>query len=286
MFTKAIVRSPSARFAEGLTTADLGAPNYARALKQHAAYCDALEKCGLTLTHLEADERYPDSTFVEDTAVIVPSKQKPARQQGLGLLDAPETNHALANGRATAPCAILTRPGAASRAGEVESIAEVLSRFCPQLHSIREPGTLDGGDVCEAENHFFIGVSERTNEAGALKLAELLASCGCTSSVIDIRDEKNILHLKSGLAYLGDNRLVVIEALAEREKFRSFDLVRMNTTEQYAANCVRVNDYVLIVAGYPEFERTLHGFGYKTLALEMTEFQKMDGGLSCLSLRF
>jgi dimethylargininase len=284
MFTKAIVRPPSGRFAEGLTTADLGAPNYARASKQHAAYCDALEKCGLTLTRLEADERYPDSTFVEDTAVIVPSKQKPARQQGLGLLE--ETNHALPNGRATAPCGILTRPGAASRAGEVESIAEVLSRFCPQLHSIQKPGTLDGGDVCEAENHFFIGVSQRTNEAGAQQLAELLTSYGYTSTLIDIRDATNILHLKSGLAYLGDNRLVMIEALAEREKFRSFDLVRMNTTEQYAANCVRVNDYVLIAAGYPEFERTLHGFGYKTLALEMTEFQKMDGGLSCLSLRF
>jgi len=266
MFSKAIVRPPCARFAAGLTTINLGAPNHVRALKQHAAYCEALEKCGLTLTRLEPDERYPDSTFVEDTAVIARAgPHGRAREQGL---------------------AVLTRPGASSRAGEVESIAGVLSSLFPELQKIYEPGTLDGGDVCEANDHFFIGVSERTNEAGAQQLANLLALYGYTSSLIDIRGAKHILHLKSGLAYLGDKQLVAIEALADREEFRDFDLVSVKAKEQYAANCVRVNDYLLIAAGYPEFERTLHGFGYKTLAVEMTEFQKMDGGLSCLSLRF
>jgi dimethylargininase len=287
MFTKAIVRPPSARFAAGLTTVDLGTPNYARALKQHAAYCAALEQCGLTLTRLEADERYPDSTFVEDTAVMVAAitKQKPARKQGLESFESPEVNLALPDGRASA-WAVLTRPGAASRAGEVESISEVLSRFCGELPSIKEPGTLDGGDVCEAEDHFFIGISERTNEAGAQQLATLLAHYGYTSSYINIREVKDILHLKSGLAYLGDNRLVVIEALAEREDFGGYERVRVKASEQYAANCVQVNDYVLVAAGYPGFEQPLQDLGYKTLSVEMTEFQKMDGGLSCLSLRF
>ena len=270
MFTNAIVRPPCARFAEGLTSIDLGEPNYARALQQHEAYCAALEECGLTLTRLEADERYPDSTFVEDTAVIV---------------------RALSHGRASAQaasaaCAIVTRPGAFSRAGEVESIAATLSRLCQEIHSIREPGTLDGGDVCEAEDHFFIGISERTNEAGANQLAKLLASDGYTSSFVDIRDVKNVLHLKSGLAYLGDNRLVVIDALADHNEFRNHELVRVTAGEEYAANCVRVNDRVLVAAGYPGFETTLRELGYQTIGLEMTEFQKMDGGLSCLSLRF
>jgi dimethylargininase len=282
-FSNAIVRLPCARFAEGLTTIDLGAPNYARALKQHAAYRDALEKCGLTLTRLEADERYPDSTFVEDTAVIVGGFTN-------GRASGAETSRALPNGRATAPrasaTAILTRPGASSRAGEVESVAEALSQFYPELQSIQEPGTLDGGDVCEAGDHFFIGLSERTNDSGAQQLAKLLASDGYTSSLVDIRVVKNVLHLKSGLSYLGNNRLAVIDALADHEAFRGYDLVGVNATEQYAANCVRVNDYVLVAAGYPEFERTLQDLGYKTLAAEMTEFQKMDGGLSCLSLRF
>jgi len=170
--------------------------------------------------------------------------------------------------------------------GEVVSIKETLSRRYQRIASIQGPGTLDGGDVCEAGNHFFIGLSDRTNEAGAGQLAELLTPYGYTSSFVDIRTMKDILHLKSGLAYLGDNRLVVIEALAKREQFRGYDLVRVNADEGYAANCVRVNDYVLVAAGYPMFEQSLRGLGYKTIPLEMTEFQKMDGGLSCLSLRF
>jgi len=145
---------------------------------------------------------------------------------------------------------------------------------------------VDGGDICDAGNHFFIGLSKRTNEAGAGQLAKLLASYGYTSSFVDIRNVKDILHLKSGLAYLGDNRLVVIEALANRKEFNGYELVRMNVDEEYAANCVRINDYVLVAAGYPVFEQTLRGAGYKTIALEMREFQKMGGGLSCLSLRF
>ena len=260
MFTKAIVRPPGANFAEALTTVKQGAPNYPRALEQHAAYCEALEHCGLTLTRLEADERYPDSTFVEDTAVLT--------KQG----------------------AMLTRPGAASRIGEVENIAEVLSKFYMELSSIHEPGTLDGGDVCEAEieglNHFFIGISERTNQNGAQQLAEWLATYSCSASLVDIRGVNNILHLKSGLACLGDNRLAVIAALADRNEFRGYELVRVTAQEEYAANCVRVNDRVLVAAGHPQFEATLRKLGYETMALEMSEFQKIDGGLSCLSLRF
>ena len=264
MFSKAIVRPPGANYADGLTRLDLGSPDFARARRQHALYCEALEQCGLALTLLEADGRYPDSTFVEDTAVIIGNLNTTTR----------------------APTAILTRPGAASRAGEVESIKEALSQFCPQIHSIHEPGRLDGGDVCEAGNHFFLGISERTNAAGAQQLAGLLQYYGYTSSFVDIRGVKNILHLKSGLAYLGDNRLAVIDTLANRREFRGYDLVRVNTDEEYAANCVRVNECILIAAGYPGLERTLGDLGYKTIALEMTEFQKMDGGLSCLSLRF
>lgn len=275
MFTKAIVRPPCARFAEGLTTIDAGAPNYARALKQHAAYCEVLEHSGLTLTRLDADERYPDSTFVEDTAVIIGAPPIAALPVGGRPSD-----------QASVSGAILARPGAPSRVGEVNGVAEVLSEFYQELHSIQAPGTLDGGDVCETEHHFFIGISQRTNESGAQQLARLLAGYGYTSSFIDIRNFKNNLHLKSGLAYLGDNRLAVIDALANHEEFRHYDLVRVSTTEQYAANCIQINNYVLVAAGFPVFENALQDLGYKTLSVEMTEFQKMDGGLSCLSLRF
>jgi dimethylargininase len=256
VFTKAIVRAPAPNFAEGLTTAYLGAPDYTRALTQHEAYCAALERCGLTVIRLKADPLHPDSTFVEDTAVL------------------------------TAQGAILARPGAPSRAHEVTSIKKVLTESYPSMLSIESPGTLDGGDVCEAGEHFFIGISERTNETGARQLAETLASFGSTSSLVEIRGVPGVLHLKSGIAYLGDGRLAVIDALAKRKEFADFDLTRLDRGESYAANCVRVNDYVLVAAGYPLFESKLRDLGYQTIALEMSEFQKMDGGLSCLSLRF
>jgi dimethylargininase len=256
MFQHAIVRPPGVNFAEGLTTVDLGAPIYEKALEQHERYCQALQQCGLTLTRLEADLRYPDSTFVEDTAIL------------------------------TDRCAILTRPGAFSRQGEVESIKEALARFYPSFHAITPPGALDGGDICEARNHFFIGISERTNEEGARQLADLLAQEGYTSTCVDIRQVKSILHLKSGIAYLGDSRLVLIDALAHHAAFQGYDVIRVEPAENYAANCVRVNDHVLFATGFPRLQAAIRNLGYSMIVLDMSEFQKMDGGLSCLSLRF
>src|SRR5207253_1836692 len=121
--------------------------------------------------------------------------------------------------------------------------------------AIQAPGTLDGGDVCEAGNHFFIGISERTNEAGARQLTEMLETFKYTSSFVDIRGVKGVLHLKSGLAHLGEARLAVIDALSSRAEFRDYDLVSVNADEEYAANCVRVNDKVLMDAGYQKIVR-------------------------------
>ena len=256
MFKKAIVRPPAENFADGLTTASLGTPDFRLALQQHGRYCEALKQCGLALTWLEPDARYPDSTFVEDAAVL--------------------TEHS----------AILTHPGAPSREGEVAAIGQTLRQFYTRFHTITPPGTLDGGDICEAGTHFFIGVSERTNAEGARQLADFLAGDGFTSSTVDIHGVPGILHLKSGIAYLGDNRLVLIDDLAGRPEFKGYEIVRMAPKENYAANCVRVNDYVLLAAGYPRFEATLRKLGYQPLVLDMSEYQKMDGGLSCLSLRF
>jgi dimethylargininase len=256
MFRRAIVRPPAANFADGLTTANLGLPDLSLAMAQHTSYCQALEQCGLRLTHLEADARYPDSTFVEDTAIL--------------------TEHG----------ALLSRPGAPSRAGEVKQMRQVLESFYPSVDEIGPPGTLDGGDICEADNHFFIGVSERTNEAGAQQLAAWLAQRDITSSCIDIRGMSNLLHLKSGIAYLGDRRLVVIDALAQRTGFEGYQVIHAPTAEEYAANCVRINDFVLVAAGFPHFTALIEGLGYRTIQLDMSEYRKMDGGLSCLSLRF
>jgi dimethylargininase len=252
----AIVRTPGENFADGLTTVDLGKPNFSKVLAQHAAYCDALQQCGLDVLRLDADLQHPDSTFVEDTAVL------------------------------TAKSAILTRPGASSRVGEVASIREAVERVYSVIYEIEPPGTLDGGDICEAGMHFFLGISHRTNREGAGQLSKFLAAEGYTSSLSDIRSRTSILHLKSGISYLDNNHLVVMEELADREEFEGYNLVRVPVEESYACNCVLVNNRVLLPSGFPRLNSALTGLGYKPLLLDMSEFRKMDGGLSCLSLRF
>ena len=251
------MRPPARSFADGLTTVDLGTPDIHRALAQHAAYCAALEAHGCEVIALAADDRSPDSTFVEDTALILP---------GLG--------------------AILTRPGAESRAGEVDAIAQALIAFFPTLAQIGAPGTLDAGDVCEAGEHVFIGISHRTNAAGAEQLATWLLQFGITASTVDIRGIDSILHLKSGIAAIEPTRLVLIEALADHPAFAGYDVVRVPVGEEYGGNCVRVNDVIFVSDGQPTFDACLRALGYTLEVLDMSEYRKMDGGLSCLSLRF
>jgi dimethylargininase len=256
LFTRAIVRTPARNFAEGITTAELGAPDHALALEQHKAYVRALETCGLNVTVLAPDKSRPDSTFVEDTAVIVGNK------------------------------AVLARPGAASRLGEVETIRPDIEAQVAKVFEIAAPGTLDGGDICEAGEHFFIGISHRTNEDGGRQLAKLLADAGFASSFVDLRSLRGILHLKSGLAHLGDRDLVLWPELAAFEQFRDSNHILVSENDRYPANCVQVNDRVLVADGFPLFAEQVERAGYKPLPLDVSEFRKMEGGLSCLSLRF
>ena len=254
-FKHAIVRKPSENFADGLTTMQ-GEPDFRIALTQHQAYCQALIRCGLDLTALEADSRFPDSTFVEDTAVL------------------------------TERCAVLTNPGAPSRQGEEQAMLPHLEQFFERIHRIQSPGTLDGGDICEADGHFFIGISQRTNREGGRQLAEILAGEGYTSSFIDVRAVPGILHLKSGIAYLGEGNLLLIPALQDLDLFSAYRTHTVPDEESYAANCVRVNDSILLPAGYPQVYNLVDKMGCECIPLEMSEFARMDGGLSCLSLRF
>ncbi|MEZ5124760.1 MAG: N(G),N(G)-dimethylarginine dimethylaminohydrolase [Thermoleophilia bacterium] len=256
-FTRAIVRPPAPTFADGCSTADLGAPDVALALQQHQAYCDALERAGCELTVLPALHAYPDSTFVEDAALILSDRG-----------------------------AILTRPGAQSRAGEVAAIRATITEFFPDVAEIVAPGTLDAGDVCEAATHVFIGLSRRTNEEGARQLAAWLANHGYTSSTVDVRGIPEILHLKSGMCCLGGNRLTAISALADHPAFADYEVISVDEEEAYAANCLQVNDVVLVPAGFPKIAAKLRNKGYTLEVIAMSEYRKMDGALTCLSLRF
>lgn len=255
-FGRAIAREVSEDFPEGLTTADLGPPDLALARDQHRAYVEALRRCGLEVTVLPAPAGLPDATFIEDAAVLLPHT------------------------------AILTRPGAPSRAGEVAALTPVIEEFFPSVRAIEAPGTLDGGDVCDAGRVHFVGLSHRTNEAGAFQLARLLEAEGRSSIVVDIRSTPGILHLKSGIAWIGDDRLVAVEALAGHPALAGFEIVPVAPGEDYSANCVRIRDVILVAAGHPRLEESLSNHGYPMIPLEVSEFRKMDGGLSCLSLRW
>jgi dimethylargininase len=255
-FTHAIVRPPANTFAAGITSSRLGPPDLTLALEQHEAYCRTLERLGLSLVRLPPDPAFPDSTFVEDTAIV--------------------TNRS----------AILTRPGAPSRAGEVAALGGVLSRSFPDLGAITPPGTVDGGDVCEAGQHFFIGISQRTNPEGAAQLSEWLAQQGFSSSMINIRTMPGLLHLKTGLSWLGGRRLLAIDEIAGHEALRGWEIVRVPEGEDYAANCIRVNDALLVPDGFSATSARLSELGYNLIPLAMSEFRRMDGGLSCLSVRW
>ena len=255
--SRAVVCPPASSFANGLTSSGaLGRPHLPEALYQHQQYCRALAECGLAITALHPDEAYPDGTFVEDTAVV-------AEQ-----------------------VAVLARPGAPSRAGEVSAVGAALRDLTSALEWIEPPGTLDGGDVCQVESRFLIGVSARTNEAGAAQLTRILSRHGYSAFTVDIRNHGKLLHLKSGIAYLGDNRFVVAPGFPQIDALEGYTRLEVDAEEAYAANCVRVNDEVFLAAGYPRLAARLEDLGYTVRLLNVSEFQKMDGGLSCLSIRF
>lgn len=252
MFTRAIARSVPTSIARGITSAKLGEPDYEKAREQHARYVGALEACGLKVVVLDADDEFPDSVFVEDTAVV------------------------------TDRCAVVARPGAESRRGEVRAVEPMLSDLYGNVERIEAPGTLDGGDVLQVGDHFYVGLTQRTNEEGARQLSGILRRHGFDSSLVSLR---RFLHLKTGVSYLGGDDLLVAGELAENDAFGGFDRIQAPPHEGYCANCIRVNDRVLIPAGYELTKAKLCGRGYEVIELEMSEFRKLDGGLSCLSLR-
>lgn len=253
MFKNAIVRRVSRNFQNGITTSTLGAPNYEKALTQHSDYIEALKKCGLQVRILEPDDRFPDSTFVEDTTVV------------------------------NKDCAISTNLGAPSRKGEEKEIKKVMEEFYCNLESIEKPGALDGGDVLRVEDHYFIGLSKRTNKAGANQLADILKKYGYSCTIVKLL---KFLHLKTGVAYIGDNNLVTSGEFIRAPIFKDFNIIEVDEDESYAANCIRANNFILIAKGFEKLKTSILEIGYEILEIEMSEFRKMDGGLSCLSIRF
>lgn len=255
-FSYAITRKPANTYTQAITTSDLGAPDLTLARYQHQQYCLALQQAGLTVEILPEMDEFADSVFVEDAAIVEPD------------------------------FAVLTRPGVLSRRGETEAMLPTLERYFKTIFHIKEEGTLDGGDICKVEDVYFLGISERTNPEGANQLAKILAKYGYQSKLIDIRGMAGVLHLKSAVNYLGDNTLLLDPRMSNHPDFDGYRKIIVPLEEAYAANCLRVNKVVLVPAGFPRTLDLITETGFQPHLLDTSEYRKMDGGLSCLSLRW
>jgi len=238
---------------KGITHAGLGMPNYKLALKQHDQYIRALETCGLKINLVEANEHFPDSVFIEDTAVL------------------------------TREFAIVTNPGPSSRKEEVAGVVPTLKAKFRTIEYIAAPGTLEGGDVMLAGNTFFVGKSDRTNSDGIRQFQKIVSKHGYEMVTVDMPE---ILHLKTGLSYLENNQLLLTEDYTASAALYRFDKIITDSSEAYAANSLWVNEKVLVPNGFPSTRKKIEKAGYETLEVDVSEFRKLDGGLSCLSLRF
>jgi dimethylargininase len=252
MFKYAITRKPGQDFAHGITTSNLGTPSYELLLEQHSAYIETLRSLGLVVIVLDPLLDYPDAYFVEDIAVVTPD------------------------------VAIITNPGADSRRGEADTIESILAEYRETLR-IQAPGTVDGGDVLMVGTHFFIGISDRTNRKGAEQLTSILEAYGNALTVVSVQSG---LHLKSSVNYVGQNTLLATEGYADVDQFREYDKIVVDKSEKYAANTVLIDNSLIIPKGFPKTRERLLTLDLNIIELDVSEMRKMDGGLTCMSVRF
>jgi len=251
MASLAVVRQVPSSYAQALSAHAPDEPvDVARARAQHAAYRAALTACGVSVIDLPADEAHPDCCFVEDTAVIA------------------------------AGIAIVTHPGAPSRRGEVDAIASELEGRV-RVVRMAGPATLDGGDCMRVGALIFVGHSARTNQAGIARMITTFEPHGFR--IVPVELPAGILHLKSVCAPLGEDRITLAEGMP-RDAFADLDIVAIPAAETYAANVLAIGDRVLVSAGYPRTLEALSRADYSCIPLEMSEFRKADGALTCLSL--
>jgi dimethylargininase len=252
-FTHAIARTPLENIGDGLTTQDLGAPDFELAMRQYNAYIETLKLCGLQVTCLPGDPTYPDGHFVEDAAVIY------------------------------GDLVMITQPGAPERFGETKAIAEVLKVKHP-VHMTGD-GRLDGGDVLFCADRVLIGLGKRTNKEGAEQLRAAIRDYDRAAKV-DFVPFDGMLHLKCGLTELAPRVMLLSPELQMDYTIDFAETVVVPRAESYATNVLPINDSILVISGYPTVNELAPKHYNRVYALEMSEFQKMDGSLTCLSLRY
>ena len=252
-FTQAILRQPGASAVKGLR-ADGGAdPSFGGVLREHSAYAAALAAAGLGVTMLGPLEDYPDAIFVEDPALVFPE------------------------------AAILLNPGAPSRAGEGAYLRPALAAQFNQVLELGE-GHADGGDVLVLPGRILIGLSARTDPAGAEALAGLLEGLGRRAQVVET--PPGVLHLKTASSLIDEETVLAAPALAATGVFAGLRVLEVPPGEEAGANVLRVNDALIVGAGFPRLLDRLDGYGARLVPLANTEIAKIDAGFTCMSLRW
>jgi dimethylargininase len=253
-FTRAITRKPSTTVIAGLRAADIGTPDLDQMLLDHAHYIATLRETGAEVIELDALEAYPDSTFVEDDALCLPC------------------------------CAILMRPGAPSRMGEVAEMAPHIRALYEHVFEISGPGFIEGGDILTTSREILIGKSARTDAAGVAELRTIVEPRGY--SVREVQTPADVLHFKTDCSLLDGNTILSTKRLDASGCFEGYRVLHVANGEEASANTIRFNEFVLMAAGFPKTAQMLRDNGYTVREINNTECAKIDGGMSCLSLRF
>jgi dimethylargininase len=252
-FNSAIVRTPGRSVVDGLRATPGPAPDFETIRSEHRTYVAALETAGVRVTILDPLERFPDSIFVEDPALVFPQ------------------------------AALLLRPGAPTRIAESAELVPTLESRFPSVLRLTT-GHADGGDILVTPGRVLIGLSARTDETGAAALQVLLSSIGLASQVVRVPD--GTLHLKTASSLVDEETILATEALATSGLFDNFRVLTVPDEECAAANALRVNDTLFVRAGCPRTMEMLVKHGANVVPLPVSEIAKIDAGLSCMSLRW
>jgi dimethylargininase len=253
-FSHAISRTPSKAIVDGLRAVDVGAPDYATLMEHHADYVAALRSTGAEVTVLPAMEEFPDAVFVEDTALCLQE------------------------------LAIVMRPGAPSRLGEANAMKPTLDAMYSNVAQVEGPGFIEGGDILVSEREILVGLSDRTTQEGVDELAEIVAPFGYSVRVV--QTPPGVLHFKTDCSLLDGNTILSTPVLDASGCFDGYTVSHTAEGEGACANSIRYNDLVLMPTGFPETKARVEAAGFNVKNIGNTEAAKVDGGLSCMSLRF
>jgi len=223
------------------------------AKEQHKKYCTILKKLGLKLIRIKADDRFPDCCFVEDTAIIIDDK------------------------------AIISQIGTKTRRGEELEVKKVLENY-KKVYEIKPPAKIEGGDVLKIDKKIYVGLSSRTNQFAIQQLSTILYGDGY--EIIPVKINNNIFHLKSACTYIGNGYIILALGYFDDKIFSEYNRIIINKKDKYSANCLAINGKVIIPKGYPKTKMLIEKEGFETIEIDMSEFKKGDGSLTCLSILF